>query len=459
MNLSELTGGQRRVIVLLGTATVFVVAMFAGYVVASVRGASRSRSPVEPIDAAATSGPGRVDSGVGDERGEIRDIESQVLAARVYDQIAYQVELLRGLPALAGVPLSFLQRQEMKGFLREYRALGQKQREFSAYAESGIVSRLGSLEHLPDIDGLYVPQEEQVYVSVNWDESDRDAQAVLAHAHTHAIQDQHFDLEALSSRVDTADGRLAARALVEGDAILLTALYRYGGLDDVDWEHVTDLVAAVESPSWSQGAGDYDGLHGLELFPYWEGRRFVETLYRAGGWQAVNEAYANPPKSSQEILHPSRYGKDASTVLQVAVPGLGSVLGEHWHNRMTDTLGEVGLALYLGQCIPQGQAQDLAARWDGDTLSLWEDDTGSHTWVWRTVWDGIDSAALFEETLRELVHCRHPSARLVREEPGMTGLWWETNEGCLRTARVARYVTLAEASDSEVLNELAGVLP
>jgi hypothetical protein len=43
------------------------------------------------------------------------------------------------------------------------------------------------------------------------------------------------------------------------------------------------------------------------FFPYFEGTLFVCELYAIDGWDAVNAAYTDPPKTTAEILFPDRY--------------------------------------------------------------------------------------------------------------------------------------------------------
>src|SRR5205823_590423 len=57
----------------------------------------------------------------------------------------------------------------------------------------------------------------------------------LAHEFTHALQDQHFDLDELQSGASDNDDRTrAALALIEGDATLTSALYASQLLDRVE---------------------------------------------------------------------------------------------------------------------------------------------------------------------------------------------------------------------------------
>ena len=99
--------------------------------------------------------------------------------------------------------------------------------------------------------GAYILEEGQFYVVTNPSEINADDRVlVLARAYDRALQDQHFDLEAAQARARTTDAELAVVALIEGDGMLLAALYRYGDLVTADWAHLETLVFRTELPGF-----------------------------------------------------------------------------------------------------------------------------------------------------------------------------------------------------------------
>ena len=81
-------------------------------------------------------------------------------------------------------------------------------------------------------------------------------------------------------------------------------------------------------------------------FPYREGVRFVGGLFSDGGWPSVNAAFADPPRSTEQVLHPEKYVEGEEPAL-VEIIGLGEALGEEWTLVVEDTFGEFLLRLYL----------------------------------------------------------------------------------------------------------------
>jgi hypothetical protein len=380
-----------------------------------------------------------------------------VRAARLFDQIAHQVETERALLPQAEVPLSFLGQRKMGEALRGLHAGDGRHLARLPYTVLGL---------LPDADGdweaqapasIYVVEQEQLFVSLDRPEDDADTQALLAHAYVHALQDQHFDLEALRARAGTTDERLAVQALIEGDATLVTGLYRSRDLSSVDWEQLIDLIVEAEQPVRSAELTNSETWARLQRFPNDEGKAFAHDLFERGKWDAINQSYTRPPRSTEQILHPSRYpGLDAPDAQPdqpstVTVPDLSPVLGEAWRLVLRDTLGEFVIGLHLSQVMGEETAWRRADGWDGDTLLVWEREDGDRMVVWRTLWDTSADAAEFERGLKLLIPQTHSPVRLLSRPRGLPGEWWETALGTVQLRRAGRYVLLVRAPDTNTV--------
>lgn len=465
MNAAGLTAGQRRIVIIMVIAVVVVSAMVAGFVVTSLQSlgnlspaATPSREPTSrsamvlptPSPSLAPAPTLVFEEG----------IWSQVQAARLFDQIAHQVENIRGLSPRAEVPLSFLDDSQMATLLRRFYAGQDVEASLLPYIELGLLPEISSLNVRPhQVAGVYMSEQEQLYVTSGRQESSSDDQALLAHAYVHALQDQHFDLDAMDDRAPTTDTLLAVQALVEGDATLSTALYRYGDLAAVDWEHVSELVLQAERPDYGGPLNSVDAWTRLERFPYWEGRRFAHMLFQVGGWEAINRAYIDPPRSAEQVLHPERYLEKRDGPTQVVVPDLGAVLGEDWTVLQQDTLGEFVIGLYLEALLPEETAWQAASGWDGDAFVVWGDEDGDRLLVWRTIWDSTSDAAEFERALGVLIPQQNLPAWPVDPPRGLAGRWWESSTRAVYVSRVARYVVFVHAPDVDLLADIVEVLP
>jgi hypothetical protein len=454
-----------------------ILALLAGFIITSLQSFDRvgavataapgvtpnaSSSPTALSTATSTS-----DSTAVPEEG----IWSQVRAARLFDQIAHQVEAERGLTPRTEVPLSFMDEGQMTAALSQVYAERDPERELLPYALLHLVPAGPVSVHARASAGVYLPEQEQLYVATDRPQSDAEAQVLLVHAYVHALQDQHFDLESLALRAGTLDGELAVEALVEGDAILLTALYGAETLSSVDWDRLSTLIIQAETAGHGI-AGDEDALARsetwtrLQRFPHDEGRAFVQSLFEGGGWGAVNDAYLDPPRSTEQVLHPSRYGgqrvgagslRDEPT--RVVVPDLGPVLGGGWRMLVEETMGEFVTGLYLDETLGETRAWQAADGWDGDTLVAWEREDGGRVRVWRSVWDTSAEAAQFEQALGALIPQRYYPVRPVQAPRGLPGEWWEAEGGAMRVYRAGRHVLFVHAPDLNTAANLAEVLP
>ena len=108
------------------------------------------------------------------------------------------------------------------------------------------------------------------------------------------------------------------------------------------------------------------------IFPYAEGLAFVCGLYLDGGWTSVNQAYADPPSTTAQILFPERYESQEEAVdpRNSASPGAG------WTNDEVRALGAADL-LFLFEAPGDRADRALedplkrAAGWAGGEVHLW----------------------------------------------------------------------------------------
>lgn len=444
---------------LLAISALVVLALLAGFIVTAIQ-SLESATPAPPPTLTLpppTSLP-PTPSPVVPTATPLTGIQFQVQAARLFDQVARQVESLRGLAPRVVVPLSFPDEREMAALVRSWYVESDPQTRFLPYAALGILPSAEISTCVGRVTSLYVPEQGQLYISSIQQESPDD-QALLAHAYTHALQDQHFSLRMATVRAVTGDAALAVGALSEGDATLLAALYRYQDAAVADWEHLAALLVGAEQPGCAEALAASAAWARLQHFPYREGRRFVEALYRAGGWEAVNRAYADLPRSTEQVLHPERYLEARDEPEAVLVPHLGGVLGGGWTLRLRDTLGEFATGLYLAETLPEPAAWSAADGWEGDTLVVWERQDENRVLVWRTLWENTAEATEFERALVALVPQRYLPVRPVEPSPDLHGRWWETGAGTMAVLRVGRIVVLARAPDTDVLVNVVRALP
>jgi len=390
---------------------------------------------------------------------------SPVQSARVVNEVGRIVAGVRDLPPVEQIPVTFPTTHEIAIALLQRYQEEQPQEALVFYAALGLVPPLDPLP-LPDVTAqaaristLYLTDDHQIYVVTGRGPTTDDDELALAHALAHALQDRQFDLGALTPCRQTADAELALRALVEGDAVLTAGMYAGLESDPEMMARLARMAADAEEPTYAPLVGE-PAFEQLRLFPYQEGARMVAALYEEGGWEAVNRAYARPPCSTEQVLHPERY-LEGEPVQEMAMPDLLPALGEGWSQVRRDTLGELLIGLHLAAHLEDDVAAwDAADGWAGDAFALWADEEGRQVLAWRIAWDNRDEAEAFVQTYTLLVpRFRTPPLLAATPPSGLPGRFWEGEAGAAYLARAGRVVTVVWGPDAETVMAVAGALP
>jgi hypothetical protein len=215
---------------------------------------------------------------------------------------------------------------------------------------------------------------------------------VYAHEYVHALQDQSYDLDALDPGDANDDASMALSALVEGDATLTMQLYTLEFLDSNELYEALAESMNVESEVVDSAP---TAIVAQMTFPYEAGLAFAQALYQEGGFAAIDRAFADPPQSTEQILHPERYlaGEPPQVV---SLPPLTDTLGAGWDYVDGNVLGEFGLQLYLEEYLDDQVAAAAADGWGGDWYAVHANaETGGIIMVLKVVWDRESEAAEF----------------------------------------------------------------
>lgn len=479
MTRGRFTRRQRLVLTALGTAVVVVFAML-GYAVATTpRGGpfpaiapptpTTTRSPgVTPspsLPPTSTSPPSPTPSPTSAATPTRGVPLSQIQSARAVHEVGRILASVRELPAVEQIAVTFPTEHEVAVFLLQKYQEDPPQADLPVYAALGLIPRLDPLP-LPDVttqadhvSSLYLPAGQQILLVAGRGPATPDDELALVHALAHALQDRAFGLEGLLPCRPTTDSALALQALIEGDAVLTTAHYANAAQDSAAMDHLGRMAADAEEPTYAPLA-DSALFDLLRAFPYVQGARWAAALQEAGGWDALDRAYARVPCSTEQILHPERYVDD-EPVEDPTIPDLQSILGEGWRLVQEDTLGEWLLGLHLAAYLDDDAlAEQAAGGWAGDRFALWEGPDGEQVLVWRTVWDSRDEAVEFERTYRLLIpRFRTPPPVSIEDLLRLPGDLWAGPAGAAYLVRTGRIATVVWGPNLEIVQAVARVLP
>lgn len=246
------------------------------------------------------------------------------------------------------------------------------------------------------VAGYYSPEKDQLFVVSRTGAVGPTDEATYAHEFTHQLQDQRFDLDALGiDSSDQSDRSLARLALVEGDATSVQTTWMTQNLTAAELGEV--FAAALDPAAMAAFNGAPPYLRETALFPYQEGLALVMRVLGTGGYAAVDAAFADPPDSTEQVLHPEKYVTREAPVVVEIPDGLAKHLGAGWSEVGRDTLGEAIIRIWLkigGQA--SSAASTAAAGWGGDRLALYRDEGGSAAIVLVTDWDTAADATEFD---------------------------------------------------------------
>jgi hypothetical protein len=324
------------------------------------------------------------------------------------------VERLRGLQATKDVTPQALSQEELKAYVD--RLMGEISDEEWRTSDTllrhlGLIRTEETLEELfgkllgSQVAGFYDPDTSSLVVLARTGALGPIERVTMAHELTHMLQDQHFDLVKLESRgvasglireaQDKSDRHLGLLALTEGDATLVMSLWAQEHLTTAE---ILGLGAATDPESLAILNAMPLILRETLLYPYAAGLQFVFGLQRSGGWAAVDAAFAKPPDSTEQVLHPEKYTSREDPIA-VDMPGdVAARLGSGWKVGLEDTFGEFDTRLWLQDAggLPAVEAASGAAGWGGDRIALLEGPAGAWAIAWKTAWDSPAEAEEFE---------------------------------------------------------------
>ncbi len=227
-------------------------------------------------------------------------------------------------------------------------------------------------------------------------------QIIFVHEYVHALQDQHFGLEALDdpALADNPDRALALTALIEGDATAAMQLFTQEVMRRNPLAAIGLLAEGVLSGTLTLPPGTPEVLARELLFPYEDGFEFVLAVARDSGWDAVNAAYANPPATTEQILHPNKFLAGEGAVQRAEWAADHAFDANGWTRLWNVALGEYYLREHLRTLLAPAAATDAAAGWGGDLFTLYESADGVRLSLLTVAWDTPADADQFVTTYR-----------------------------------------------------------
>lgn len=387
--------------------------------------------------------------------------------AATADEVLQQVSEITGLKLLAPLKKTLRSRDEIRAYV--VREMDEEKKPAERYAEARSAEAFGLIPKGFDLDnfmidllteqiaGLYDPKAREFYIA-DWIPLD-DQRMVMAHELTHALQDQHFQIEAWEKAArPNDDAELAREAVLEGSAMAAMIDYLLKGTG-----HSVEDMPAIDP---SVFAGDMSKSPKLQeapqflkdamIFPYFGGLTFSTAILKPAGWSGLSAVFAKPPVSTQQIMHPAFY-KSGRAPAQITIPSFEKLLGSDWVKLDENVMGEFGWKEILKQFLGEERATPLAAAWGGDRYVLYEQkQTKRLILVARLHLNSEEHAGQFFAQYSEALGKKYSGHESPSRQPNF--LSFNTQDGGVFLRCVGAECISAEGTSRNVFDEINGMI-
>lgn len=347
-------------------------------------------------------------------------------ARQQLEELIIEAQEVRGLPFLTSPNITVVSNAELERRVRE--AIEDEAADFPAdealYRLLGLLSADADLESLllalygEQVAGFYDGETGEIVVPSNQEGLSVLQRGTMIHELVHALTDQHFGFDGTFQEMldqERLDEATAYQALIEGDATLAEVMW----LRALSQGELGEFIA--ESLDVDTGALDSvpQFISDSLIFPYDSGLVFVQELYGAGGWEAINDAYSTLPVlpgSTEQIIAPDDYGRDLPTVVEIP-----SITLTGYELERTSVWGEEAFRTMFDQVFTESASAKAADGWGGDAYHQW--------------FDGENAAFLLvyeSDTARDLEEMRQTLLDFARGTvPEEDFVWVDEEDGLL----------------------------
>jgi hypothetical protein len=341
------------------------------------------------------------------------------------------------------------------------------------------------------IEAYYDPKDKTVNL-LDWVSVD-EQKPVLAHELTHALQDQHVDLDKWSDQTPSdvshtpsedsdhlAKDELdtAREAVTEGQAtaVMMDNMLKPMGKSLIGDPEVVDIIKQQMTGSGNSPVLARAPLLLSEslLFPYREGLSFEQDVWMDRGQSAAfTGALDRPPSSTWEIMNPREYEQGHVPSIPY-LPDIHPLLDATYRPYDIGQVGELDVHILANLFGGERPARDLTPAWDGgiywagqrlNATPAEQATTKSIAFFYLSVWRNTKSAESFaslygEELGRKYsgVKADEAAAKDGKTGEGTTEKVWTTNEGPVVVTQRGKLVFVAESFDLPVARKLATLI-
>jgi hypothetical protein len=341
------------------------------------------------------------------------------------------------------------------------------------------------------IAAYYDPKEKTVNL-LDWVSVD-DQKSVLAHELTHALQDQHVNLEKWSDQTPSDVSHTSAEdsdhlakdeidtardAVTEGQAtaVMMDNILKPMGKSLVGDPEVVEIIkqrmnGSEDSPVLARAPLL---LSESLLFPSREGLSFEQDLWMDRGQAAAfTGALDRPPSSTWEIMNPREYERGHVPSVPY-LPDIHPLLDATYRPYDIGQVGELDVQILANLFGGEKAGRDLTPAWDGgiywagqrlNATPAEQATTKSIAFFYLSVWKNEKSAEAFASLYADELGRKYAgvkpdngAAKDANTADGMTEKVWTTNEGPVTITQKGKMVFVAESFELPVARKLAAMI-
>lgn len=316
---------------------------------------------------------------------------------------------------------------------------------------------------------------------LDWNELEMQ-KPIMAHELTHALQDQSYDLEAMSKHDEEIEKRgledlnLVIRedekstcrsAIMEGQAMIVYldfALAPMGMSVEKAPKMVDMMQSSLEKSTDSPIFDSAPLLLQQELmFPYRQGMFFIKELLVAGGKKlAFSGVLDRMPQTSREILEPAEYlaGRRVAPLL---LPGL-DFLKKDYEPYDAGAIGELDVNILLQVYADNAVATRLSHDWRGGSyyaagrkgVKPADANSSAHVGLYYiSKWASESSAHEFAKIYSSALGKRYTALEHRPADPAKPGLnQFTSSDGLIAIQQTGNMVVVVESFDPSLIDRL-----
>ena len=339
------------------------------------------------------------------------------------------------------------------------------------------------------IEAYYDPKSKTVNL-LDWVSID-EQKPVLAHELTHALQDQHVDLEKWSDQtpsdvsLNSSDDSVhlakdeldtAREAVTEGQAtaVMMDNILKPMGHSLLKDPEVVDVIKQqMESSADSPVLARAPLLLSESLmFPYREGLSFEQDVWMDQGQNAAFVGTLDrPPTSTWEIINPREYEKRRLPVVPL-LPDIHRLVDKQYRPYDIGQVGQLDVHILAGIFGGEVAARDLTPAWDGglywagqlrNATAADQASTKSIGLFYLSGWKTASSAKAFARLYEDELGRKYSGLQLVssaqtKDSPVSDEQVYTTNEGPVVVTTRGKMVFVSESFDLELARGLTALI-